>query len=358
MPLEHGVNLIGVMDETGDLPEGTFWARWDRDRGRRHPGHAPADPEFKPLPAGTRTVVSRFPCLAPADVRVLRAADPRMLPRGLTDLTNVVVFSRRGDPEPCKMSGGDLDGDIYLLTWDKDLVPMHEAEAVDYTPGRKPEDQYEPVSVAQIAGFFLDYMKNDQLGRIANGHLAIADFATDEFGERVYSNNDKCHQLVQLHSTAVDFAKTGIPVSPDNVTAIVKGEKVPDFLRGSDVSETVIGKITRRAKKRIAEAGEELDTGAGGRLLEYIDRQMLLPQRGVFREEAMELLDEWAYEIAHLMQKYGLYVLLSSVITHDMTRLQLPLLCSMITIQLVHNMTPIPIACRPCMMAACGSALL
>eukprot|EP00892_Ulva_mutabilis_P008489 jgi/Ulvmu1/6011/UM026_0137.1 len=308
MPLEDGVNLMGVMDESGSLPAGTFWARWDRDRGRRHPGSATADPAFRALPRGTRALVTRFPCLAPADVRVLRAADPAMLPHELTDLTNVIVFPSVGNsPEPCKMSGGDLDGDIYLISWDTALVPEREAAAVDYTPARKPEEQILPVQVDQIVRFFIDYMKNDQLGRIANGHLAIADFAENESGTRVYSDNDKCHQLVQLHSTAVDFAKTGIPVDPDVVTEVMKGEKVPDYLGGTDVSTTVIGKITRAAKERIAEAGEELEARPRDvpRLWQYVDAQLLLPPRRTALEDAEYLLGDWTYDVAQLMRRFG-----------------------------------------------------
>ena len=218
MPLEDGVNLIGVMDESGTLPEGTFWARWDRNRGRASPGDAPGKPRLEPLPACTVAAVSRFPCLAPADVRVLRAADPDTLADSVKALRNVIVFPRVGEiPEPCKMSGGDLDGDIYLLTWDESLIPEQDAPAVDYKPAQQPQEKEDGVSVRDIVEFQIDYMKNDQVGRIANGHLAIADFATNAHGKRLYANDPKCHQLVHLHSTAVDFAKTGVPVDPAKV---------------------------------------------------------------------------------------------------------------------------------------------
>jgi RNA-dependent RNA polymerase len=38
-------------------------------------------------------------------------------------LTNVVVFSTKGDrPQFNKMSSGDLDGDKYIIIWNKDVL--------------------------------------------------------------------------------------------------------------------------------------------------------------------------------------------------------------------------------------------
>ena len=306
IPLKDGVNLIGVMDESGALPEGTFWARWDRNRGRRSPISPHGIPVCSSLPPGTRTVVGRFPCISPADVRVLRAADPSTLPAALTALTDVIVFPRVGAiPEPCKMSGGDLDGDIYLLTWDPALIPDQEAVAVDYTPEHVPVETDEGVTVADIVDFQINYMKNDQLGRIANGHLAIADSAEDGAGNRVYADNHKCDELVHLHSTAVDFAKTGVPVRPSDVTAVLRGVPVPDYLGGVDRSTSVIGEITRSAKERTA-ASVGLLAGVGAqqwRLLRHADRDLLVHGRHEFRHDAERMLCDWCYDVGQLMRR-------------------------------------------------------
>ena len=59
------------------------------------------------------------PCNHPGDIRRLKAVSHKEL----NHLVNVVVFPSKGQrPEQNKMSGGDLDGDVYMVIWDKDLM--------------------------------------------------------------------------------------------------------------------------------------------------------------------------------------------------------------------------------------------
>lgn len=51
----------------------------------------------------------------------------------------------------------------------------------------------------------MNYIINDNLGLIANAHLVWAD--KSEKGAEC----DECLQLAALHSTAVDFCKSGVP---------------------------------------------------------------------------------------------------------------------------------------------------
>lgn len=86
------------------------------------------------LPRNTRAVVGRAPVMAPADLRLLTAADPRVLSTELRKMTNVIVFPRCGaESEPSKMGGGDLDGDCFFIIWDSALVPADEAPALNYS---------------------------------------------------------------------------------------------------------------------------------------------------------------------------------------------------------------------------------
>jgi RNA-dependent RNA polymerase len=106
-------------------------------------------------------------------------------------------------------SGGDLDGDDYLVMWDDDFIPETINEVpMDFTP-EKPTALDRPITVSDLSEFFVTYMKNDSLARIALAHLAQADF--NEEGVR----DDKCLELAQLHSQAVDYPKSGLPAIMD-----------------------------------------------------------------------------------------------------------------------------------------------
>ena len=36
-------------------------------------------------------------------------------------------------PHPNECSGSDLDGDVYFVCWDQELIPPRQIEAMDYT---------------------------------------------------------------------------------------------------------------------------------------------------------------------------------------------------------------------------------
>lgn len=55
-------------------------------------------------------------------------------------------------------------------------------------------------------------METDQLGRIATNYLLLAD--QKEMG----TSDPACKILAEMHSTAVDFSKTEIPVSVSSYT--------------------------------------------------------------------------------------------------------------------------------------------
>lgn len=40
-------------------------------------------------------------------------------------------------PHPNECSGGDLDGDLYFISWDENLIPPNIVAPMDYT-GRRP----------------------------------------------------------------------------------------------------------------------------------------------------------------------------------------------------------------------------
>ncbi|KAL3746581.1 hypothetical protein ACJRO7_015528 [Eucalyptus globulus] len=65
-------------------------------------------------------VVAKNPCLHPGDVRILEAVDAPELHH----LYDCLVFPQNGErPHANEASGSDLDGDLYFVTGEENLVP-------------------------------------------------------------------------------------------------------------------------------------------------------------------------------------------------------------------------------------------
>ncbi len=68
-------------------------------------------------------IVCKNPCSHPGDIRLLTAIHDEARVGKFKHLVNVIVFSSKGDrPEQHKMSGGDLDGDVYMTIWEQRLT--------------------------------------------------------------------------------------------------------------------------------------------------------------------------------------------------------------------------------------------
>jgi hypothetical protein len=192
IPIEQGWHLHGIMDETGILEEGQIFCVVNID------GLSQAIVQ-KDL------IISRAPALHPGDIQLVEGIN---VPFGspLQKLRNCVVFSQKGQRDlPSMLSGGDLDGDRYYIIWDEDARPKVTFTPADY-PRLPPIDIGRQVMAKDMNDFFLDFMQTDQLGRIAVLHRILADQSSTG------TLHQDCIKLAGMHSTAVDYSKTGIPV--------------------------------------------------------------------------------------------------------------------------------------------------
>lgn len=106
---------------------------------------------------------------------------------------------------PSQLSGGDLDGDLYNVIYDRRLRPAYTHEAAEY-PRLAPAELDRPVTAKDMAQHMLLFMETDQLGMLCNVHMQLAD-------QRALGTNDPdCVQIAKMASTAVDFSKTGVAV--------------------------------------------------------------------------------------------------------------------------------------------------
>jgi hypothetical protein len=191
--IEKGHLLYGIMDETNTLKEGEVCVITEGEC-----------PENKFLICD-RVIVTRAPALHPGDIQILTAVDvPEESP--LKSLHNCIVFSQQGARDlPSQLSGGDLDGDLFHIIYDERLMPDFTVPPADYA-AVTPLDLGRSVEANDIADFFIDFMKMDNLGPLSNMHKIRAD--KNPSGTR----SSDCIALAKLASDAVDFSKSGIPV--------------------------------------------------------------------------------------------------------------------------------------------------
>ncbi|OAL56589.1 RdRP-domain-containing protein, partial [Pyrenochaeta sp. DS3sAY3a] len=237
-------------------------------------------------------ILARNPSLHPGDVRVVRAVD---VPE-LHHHKNVVVFPQTGDRDLASMcSGGDLDGDDYMVLWDKDLIPeIINVEPMDFTPEKPPEVD-RPVSVADITEFFVTYMKNNSLGQIAHAHLAQADYLGGV-------GHETCLELAKLHSQAVDYNKSGIPAV---LTNDLRPCKWPHFMEKKYVPDDKIyksGKILGQLYDRVelVAFAAQYENPFDQRVLQAFDLDAEILQQAA---EIKLLYDE---SLRRLMAKHGI----------------------------------------------------
>ncbi|OAV99452.1 hypothetical protein PTTG_06645 [Puccinia triticina 1-1 BBBD Race 1] len=239
IPLEKSYTLVGVADEDNFLPPDSIYV-------------CVQYPQGAPKYLKGSFAVTRSPSLHPGDVRVVTAVgklDPKIAPR-LSSLVNCVAFPVQGSRSlPSCLGGGDLDGDLFTVIGLPELVPNRariQRPASYLPPEMRKLDR--DCTIADGADFFLDYISSDLVGMIATRHLHIADQCAEG------TLNGACLRLAELHSDAVDYPKTGVPVNIrqlPNPPAKMK----PDFMchehdsgkEGEDYYESgkVLGKLFR-----------------------------------------------------------------------------------------------------------------
>lgn len=236
--------LVGCLDESGVLEYGQVYVRITLTKTEllsREQKYFKKMDETTSVVTG-KVVVTKNPCLHPGDVRVLNAVYELALDE--KDYKDCLVFPQKGErPHPNECSGGDLDGDLYFVSWDESIIPPRTVTPMDYT-GRRPRLMDHDVTLEEIGKFFVDYMISDTLGSISTAHLVHADREPEK------ALSSKCLQLATLHSMAVDFAKTGAPAE---MPRDLRPREFPDFMARWDrpmyISQGPLGKLYRATKE-------------------------------------------------------------------------------------------------------------
>ncbi|KAH9941433.1 RNA dependent RNA polymerase-domain-containing protein [Amylocystis lapponica] len=178
--------LFGVCDPYGVLEEGEVYVRVSVPRMGAS------------TLKNTQLLVVRNPCLHPGDCLKLWAVDhPRLH----------ILWTA----SPSMSSGGDLDGDRFLVMWDPDLVPPKVAEACLISPAihlriRIPRKEHvsNQVSREDLAKHFASY-NSMTLAKITALHAKWVRCSPKG------AMSDECQDLNALHSLAVDGGSVKIP---------------------------------------------------------------------------------------------------------------------------------------------------
>ncbi|KAG9002982.1 hypothetical protein FRB90_011273 [Tulasnella sp. 427] len=201
--------VVGVADIHNQLEDGEIYACIHRQGEEREYIEGPV-------------LICRSPTVHPGDVQLVHAIGKPETgsPYDIEKLENTVVFSVKGRrPLPDCLGGGDLDGDEYYLITNKELhPPRYEAPASYIGPERTKLDR--DATVEDIIDFVIQYMTHDNLGLIGVNHLRLA----DQRPEGVLDND--CLAYADRYSDAVDYPKTGVPVSIDGMP---KPTDIPDW---------------------------------------------------------------------------------------------------------------------------------
>ncbi|KAJ2897737.1 hypothetical protein MKZ38_004413 [Zalerion maritima] len=184
--------LFGVCDAWGVLKEGQCAVKITMD----------GDGQPYAL-KNTEVIVTRNPCLHPGDLQKFKVVERPEL----THMVDCIVFPAIGRrPAADMMSGGDLDGDTFFVSWDTDIIPSLLSQPAHY-PGAREPIKFKLITDDDRLVYFAKY-NNVSLGKVKNLYLDWA---------RVKGPmSPECQELNRLFSQCVDGNQIKVPQKLQN----------------------------------------------------------------------------------------------------------------------------------------------
>ncbi|UJR11158.1 hypothetical protein I4U23_015339 [Adineta vaga] len=286
--IENGCMLYGVVDETSTLKYQKVFIQVDRGEND------------KPKIIQGPVIVCRHPCLHPGDIRCYEAVDNPLL----HSLKNVIVFPMDGPKSmTAELAGGDLDGDTFWISWEPQLLFSENYPALCYdnqtyrTNNANDDRSNQTYGIVDICRFFVEYIEADNLGVIANWHMALADLHGVE--------DKRCLTLAEMHSIAVDFVKTGR--RSKFLSKELRPLRFPDFMEKRDkpeyISPSILGQLYREAKKYTI----NLNPNQNSTYKSFPYSSLLVDGYSFYINDAKMLKQEYDHELRRIMRHYGIY---------------------------------------------------
>ncbi|XP_023239918.1 probable RNA-dependent RNA polymerase 1 isoform X2 [Centruroides sculpturatus] len=290
---DKGRTMFGVLDETKQLEYGQVFVQYSKDVWDEE--------DRSPIILTGEVLVTKNPCMHPGDVRKFQAVD---IPE-LRHIKDCIVFPAKGKrPHPNEMAGSDLDGDEYSVIWLEDLIfECNNHPPMDF-PKATAEELDHPVQAEDMVKFFCKFIKEYNLGKLANAHLAWADKEYDGVMSK------KCINIAKKYSKCLDFAKTGVneTLSHDEYVS-----EYPDFFdkkieKDSYRSTKILGQLYRCSK--IVQLGfqefveSEYDTP---NYKHYrLDDDLLYDSREIYIRSAKKAYRKYKRKVETMLTQYGI----------------------------------------------------
>jgi hypothetical protein len=236
--IEEGAYVTGIMDEFGILNYGEAFLQVRTDTMN--------------MIVDKKCPVAKCPCLHPGDIRVLNfkkydPSDPNTFKYKIFETyENVIIFPQKGSrPHPNELSGSDLDGDQYFIFYDLDLRNVKRVvDPMDYSDNSEAIKK-DHITRKDIIDFFAEFINNNNLGLIADAHLAHSD--------RLTADAELPKGLAKKFSLAVDAPKTGAKII---LTEDEEAKEWPHYMakeKKTFHSNHVLGKLYDKTVKIIEE---------------------------------------------------------------------------------------------------------
>ncbi|KAG8905124.1 hypothetical protein FRC01_008467, partial [Tulasnella sp. 417] len=249
IPVKGSYTLVGVVDVHGWLKANEVFVCIQKRDER---------PEY----IRGRVLVTRSPQVHPGDVQFVEAIGhpPPNSPFAEEKFPNCVVFSSLGERSiPSMLSGGDLDGDEYNVIVYPDLFPKEIHPPAEY-PQAIIKDLGRPCTIDDLADWVAEYINSDILGFVADQFLHLADQSP------LMALDPDCIKLAELASKAVDFAKSGTPVSRADIPRLrFPTYQKPDWSAG-EVGPGRNGRLVYKSNRAIGQLFRRIDLNDAERL--------------------------------------------------------------------------------------------
>ena len=295
------VCLMGVIDETNTLEEDEVYVHLVN--------YSECSNVNKILEQNI--IVYRSPSLHPGDIKILKAVNNSFLEH----MKNVIVFSKKGErPVFNKMSGGDLDGDRYFISFneslankikDKNIEPL---EDLKYSDKNNKNIKKEKISIEDSINCMIKSTSNDVVGLLCDNHMAFADKSL------LKAKDPKCIKLCKYFNQEIDASKTGnfIDVSTLKEENLIM-EKRPDFLSNGNYNDKknyespgILGKLYRNIdrKRLYNNFGFHFFKKAIRREYE-VNYNYITKDCFKYLADAFEIYNDYKIKLCNLMKKYN-----------------------------------------------------